>query len=145
MNIERSNETENEVEFVEKSTNLLPQKITKTQVLIFLACLVFSFIVWCYANYLDDPIIKKDISFNLVAEGFEKGVTFVIYNDDTEVDSFEIYGEKSTLYQINNYEIKIKPSDFENENGVYVHSLELKDGVHSHTEKIEIKLIPKEK
>ena len=142
MNIERSNETENEVEFVEKSTDLLPKRITKTKVLIFVACLIFSFVVWCYANYLDDPIIKKDIYFDLVAEGFEKGTTFVIYNGNTEVDSFEIYGEKSAVYQINNYEIKLKPSDFDNENGVYVYTLKFKEGVHSHVQKIEIKLVP---
>ena len=61
MNIERNNETEYEVEYVEEYTPKTTSRYKKFQVFIFLGWLLLAFFVWCYANYLDDPIIQKEL------------------------------------------------------------------------------------
>ena len=57
MNIELNNATENEIEYVEDEIDYTPKKFVKFRVLIILCCAVFSFFVWCYAHYLNDPIL----------------------------------------------------------------------------------------
>ena len=109
MNIERTNETENEVEFVEKETEFTSRKITKTKILIFIACLIFSFVVWCYANYLDDPIIKKDLQINFSWDSSDRNVSFVAVDaEGKRIDFIEVYGEQSKVYPLDKITVKIK-------------------------------------
>lgn len=143
MNIERNNETNNEVEYVDNSTNLISKRSRQRKIIIFLACLVFSFVVWCYANYLDDPIIKKEISIDLYKQNFAADVVLAMYDDKGEkIDKIEIYGEESSVNSVRNYRIEVYPSDFE-DGTTYIHKIELSDGVYSHTKEIKIVITEK--
>lgn len=141
MNIERNNETDNEVEYVDNSTNLITKKSRQRKIIIFVACLLFSFVVWCYANYLDDPIIKKDISIDL--HNHISDVVLTVYDEDgNKIDKIEIYGEESNVNSIGNYRIEVYPSDFK-DGSTYIHKIELNDGVYSHTKEIKIVITEK--
>ena len=144
MNIERTNETENEVEFVEKETEFTSRKITKTKILIFIACLIFSFVVWCYANYLDDPIIKKDLQINFSWDSSDRNVSFVAVDaEGKRIDFIEVYGEQSKVYPLDKITVKIKQSQFVDGNDTIEVEIELPDDVHSHTQKITVMKIVK--
>ena len=104
MNIERNNETNNEVEYVDNSTNLISKRSRQRKIIIFLACLVFSFVVWCYANYLDDPIIKKEISIDLYKQSFAADVVLAMYDEKGEkIDKIEIVSNNKKLTHLNQY------------------------------------------
>ena len=136
MNIERNNETDNEVEYVDNSTNLITKKSRQRKIIIFVACLLFSFVVWCYANYLDDPIIKKDISIDL--HNHIDDVILTAYDEDgNKIDKIEIYGEESSLNSISSYRIEIYPSNFK-DGSTYVCEIERGEGIYSHTKTIKI-------
>ena len=144
MNIERTNETENEVEFVEKETEFTSRKITKTKILIFIACLIFSFVVWCYANYLDDPIIKKDLQINFSWDSSDRNVSFVAVDPEGKrIDFIEVYGEQSKVYPLDKITVKIKQSQFVDGNDTIEVEIELPDDVHSYTQKITVMKIVK--
>ena len=134
MNIERNNETEYEVEYVEENTLKTTSRYKKFQVLIFLGCLLLSFFVWCYANYLDDPIIQKEVALTFTVEG---GQGEVIQSSYTIV----IYGEKSVLTEITEIVNKVNYNEFSEDNLTITKNVKLPSDVHTHNDEVELTLI----
>ena len=136
MNIELNNETENEVEYAEKNNYTVAKRFKKFEIFIFLGCLVLAFMIWCYANYLDDPIIQKEITVYFVLEGGEA-------NEDIETRSSKIvvYGEQSVISDmvaITNY---VDRELFGDDKTKINYTIDYPDGVHSHITEIELELI----
>ncbi len=98
------------------------------KLIIGILCVLIALGFWCYANYLDDPIIQKEIT-----------VDFVLVNGDANQDilpdkvNILIYGEKSVLNSITNNTITIHVdiSEFKNQNETN-YKIDLPKGFHSH-------------
>ena len=97
--------------------------------IIAILCLLFSAVFWCYVNYLDDPIIQKEVT-----------VDFVLVDGDASQDIFPdkvnivVYGEKSVLNSIpnNTITVHVNIEDFENQTEKN-YKIDYPEGVHSHT------------
>ena len=135
MNIERNNTTENEVEYVEKIHNP-HSKFKKFELLVFIGCLAFAFMMWCYANYIDDPIIKKEVTLDFRLDD-QPGNGSVSSNPSTIV----IYGEESILSGINKITVSVKREDFDEDRKITI-EVKLPDDVYTHDDEIEIELAP---
>lgn len=131
MNIELNNQTDNEVEYVEE-TNKTHTKFNRVQVLIMLACFAFAFVMWCYANFIDDPIIQKEIPIHIDYLGEE----IIICKPSKVV----VYGEKSELADVNEFKITLKRSDFANDKKISI-TIDLPEDVYSHDNEIQVELI----
>lgn len=142
MNIEINNQVENEVEveYVE-NINYSNNNFKKYGFFMFLGCLVLSFLVWCFANYLDDPIIKKGVPAKFDWDGENTNVVFTIIDSKTgkEIKEIEIYGEKSVLIYVNSISVELSESQFSDGKDIITIKLPLEDGVHSHISEITIK------
>lgn len=134
MNIERNNESEYEVEYVEEYTPKTTSKYKKFQVFIFLGCLLLAFFVWCYANYLDDPIIQKEVALTFTVEGSNNHVIQSSY-------TIVIYGEKSVLSEISEIENKVNSNEFSDDNLTITKNVKLPSGVHTHNDEVELTLV----
>ena len=55
-----------DVDYSDVSNNYKPKKFKAVDILIFVVCLILAFAFWCYAIYLDDPIIEKKVTVNLI-------------------------------------------------------------------------------
>lgn len=161
MNIELNNATENEIEYVEDEIDYTPKKFVKFRVLIILCCAVFSFFVWCYAHYLNDPILidKMEIKWAWVenTEGANQIITDingnvikdmkVVFTDmeGNVIENISVYAEQSVLDKKDDFIlIELNQADFV-ETNTKVISIDLPDDVHSHTSKIIVKLVTEAK
>ena len=146
MNIELNNNTENEVEFVEKEIHHPSNKFEKLKIFVFLVCLVFAFVVWCYAHYLDDPIVLLDKDRECVwLDSSSRGLQVEITDmDGNVITKLPVYGEKSVLYSVDTIQIELKKSDFENSDTKVIDIIFPKD-VHSHTTQVVVRLISETK
>lgn len=136
MNIELNNATENEVEYAEKSNHLINKRFKKYEIFVFLGCLVLAFLIWCYANYLDDPIIQKEITVDFVLIKAEEQEKISIHSK-----KIVVYGEQSVvadLVAITNY---VDRNLFAEDNTKINYEIDYPDGVHSHQTHIEIELL----
>lgn len=141
MNIKLNNETENEVEFVENEDYSPKNRYKKYKMLMLIGCILLAFVVWCYANYLDDPIIKKSVDIEVSGEVISDNIDYVVIDTKSgkEINKVEIYGEKSALISVNTIEIILDESQFTDGKTSITVQLPLEDGVHSHTSEITIK------
>ena len=141
MNIEINNQVENEVEveYVE-NINYSNNNFKKYGFLMFLGCLVLSFLVWCFANYLDDPIVKKGVPAKFDWDG-KNNVVFTIIDRETgkEIKEIDIYGEESVLIYVSFIHVELSESQFSDGKDTITIKLPLEDGVHSHVNEITIK------
>lgn len=146
MNIELNNATENEVEFVEKEVQRPSNKFEKLKVFIFLSCLIFAFIGWCYAHYLDDPIVLVDKDIECVwVDASGRGLQVEITDmEGNVIDKLPVYAEKSVIYSVDSITIELKKSDFENSDTKVI-DIKFPDDVHSHTTQVVVRLISEEK
>lgn len=131
MNIEHNNATENEVEYVEKThTNI--SKFKKYEILIFIGCIAFAFMMWCYANFLDDPIIQKDVR-----------VYVDVFDGDNFVERLEskisIYGEESVISKENGFYLEVGLESFGEDKKTQL-TVKLPEDVYSHDNKVEVEL-----
>ena len=131
MNIERSNTTENEVEYVDK-IDKQPTRFKKLELLVFFGCLALAFLLWCYASYLDDPIIQKEVTLNFELNG-NPGNGYVISNPSTIV----IYGEESILSNINTVKVIINQETYNVGDKLDI-EVELPNNVYSRDPQIEV-------
>ena len=134
MNIELNNESEYEVEYVEEHIYETTSKYKKFQLFIFLGCLLLAFFVWCYANYLDDPIIQKEVPLIFTVEANNGQVVQSSY-------TIVIYGEKSVLSEITEIENKVNYNEFSDGNLTINKTVYLPSGVHSHDLDVELTLV----
>ena len=134
MNIELNSATENEVEYVDK-VEKRESSFRKFRFLIAIGCLIFSFMMWCYASYIDDPIIQKRVSVHLDYNGIG-----VIECDSSHI---VIYGEESKLSGITEIKVIVERNSFNQNNKMVVYWVGdlLPDGVYSHQEQIVVELV----
>ena len=135
MNIELTNETENEVEFVEQNNTNTRKSFRKYELLVFLGCLLFAFIIWCYANYLEDPIIQKEVTVRFVLTNAEDGE---VITDSTE--QVMIYGERSSLATVSVITVYVERSMFSKYDEPTMIPIEYPEHIHSHVTGIELQL-----
>ena len=134
MNIELNNTTEYEVEYAEKREESYNKKYNKFQILIFLGCLVLAFLVWCYANYLDDPIIQKEVRLVITLEGVDSNEIIKSTN------KIVIYGEQSVISEIDEIKNNVNYSDFDSDGSSITLEIDFPSGVHSHQTTVDVKL-----
>lgn len=123
------------VEITSKQEEFASRKFKHFDVIIYIACLLIAFSVWCYASYLDDPIIRQEVTLNLVLENGDWGDYI-----STPKLTIVIYGEESLLSGISELTIKIDRSEFEDYNVDTVIDLVLPNGVNSHEKQITLQL-----
>lgn len=104
-------------------------------VLIFVVCLVAAFIFWCYALYVDDPVIEKTVIVNFILENANEG-------DKLSKSSAKIvvYGEQSLITQTRNINVTIDRAQFDLYNQDTVITFELPDNYHSETNEVVLQL-----
>lgn len=127
-----------EVEYVEKSEVYSPKKLKKADFFMLIFCILAAFAIWCYANFINDPIIVKEVTvdFVLVDAHNQEVITPSKVN-------IEVYGEKSILDSIRNNTITVyvERSEFESYNSLTTITIEYPDGIHSHKNQIQLKLL----
>lgn len=134
MNTNYSNDDLNEVENPYKADS--SRKFRKIDILIFIVCLALAFVVWCYALFIDDTVIEKDVLLNFVLEGGA-------YNESLECDtrSITVYGSKSLLSGVSKIDVSVSRTDFA-EYGEYVTAtVEYPDGVEGEVKQIKVRLV----
>lgn len=104
-------------------------------VLIFIVCLVAAFIFWCYALYVDDPVIEKTVIVNFILENANEG-------DKLSKSSAKIvvYGEQSLITQTRNINVTIDRDQFDLYNQDTVITFELPDNYYSETNEVVLQL-----
>ena len=139
MNIELNNSSEYEVEYVEETESSPVKKYRKFQLLIYLGCLLLAFLVWCYANYLDDPIIQKEVTLVITLDGVNSDQIV------TSTHKIVIYGEKSVIAEIVEIKNNVNQNEFDKDSTTITKEIDFPEGVHSHKTTVEIQLRDKTK
>lgn len=138
MNVDFNNTSTDGVEQVENRT-ILNAKFKKFELLIFLGCLFFAFMMWCYATYLDDPIIQKEVNISLELDGGQATEWI------SPVSTYQIliYGEESVISSIYEIKISVNREQFDEETKeIFIELTEyLPEDVYTHVEGINVKLI----
>lgn len=128
FNDEENSVIENNADNEQVEVHMKKQSGTGNKFVIGMLCVLIAVVFWCYANYLDDPIIQKEIT-----------VDFVLVNGDATQDilpdkvNILICGEKSLLNSITNDTITIHVdiSAFKNQNEIN-YKINFPKGLHSH-------------
>ncbi len=110
-------------------------KLRFVDVLIFIVCLVAAFVFWCYALYVDDPVIEKTVIVNFILENANEG-------DKLSKGSAKIvvYGEQSLLARTRNINVTIDRAQFDLYNQDTVITFELPDNYYSETNEVVLQL-----
>lgn len=126
------------VEFVDKTHEYTHKRFKTRDILIGAFCLIAAFFIWCYANYVDDPIIQKQVTLDFVLVHGES-------YEDIKPDKMSVwvYGEESVLSSIHNNTITIyvDKSKFNGYDTVLNYEIDYGDNIHSHTKSVELKLV----
>ncbi len=125
-----------EVETSEKAPVYTQKRFKKVNFLIFALCLVMAFVFWCYALYLDDPIMEKVVTVNFVLEGGEATDSITPVTRKVTV-----YGEKSVLSEINTITVKVNRNQFAEYNVDTVITIQYPKNIESVTKQLTLKLI----
>lgn len=138
MNIEFNNETEYDVEYVDDNLHSDAPKYKKYQILIFLGCLFLAFIVWCYANYLNNPIIQSEVPLIITLVDGENGETIT-----QSTNYIVIYGEESVVSKITQIKNTVSVNQFSNGNKTIKIDIDFPNDIKSHQKEVEVTLIGK--
>lgn len=125
-----------EVEYAQKGEAYTNRKFKKINILIFLVCLSMAFIFWCYALYIDDPIIQKNVTVNFVLVGGDSSEMILPAHK-----SITVYGEKSVLSGISSIKVEVKRSSFKEYNKDTLVEINYPKNIDSETKSITLKLI----
>lgn len=107
MKIKFSKNSDTEVEYTTAGEVNAPKKFRILNVFIFIFCLALAFVFWCYALYVEDPIIEKNITVNFILINAESGEYL-----DTQSKNITVYGEQSILGNVNSINVKIDRKEF---------------------------------
>ncbi len=131
MNTELENDAVNEVEYIENTDDHHSfWKKIKFFVLI-LICLVSAFAIWCYASYVDDPIMQKDVAVHFDFDGSGSLIA--------TPSKITVYGEESKLVSLYEIKVLIDADSFSDSDKITI-EVDLPDGVYSHDNVIEVEL-----
>lgn len=123
-----------DVENAEKATGYSQKKFKTVDILIFAACLILAFIFWCYALYVDDPIIEKGISVNFVlVDGADNEYVTPI------AKRIVVYGPLSKL-STSSITVKVNRSEFDDYNTATKIKIAYPEGINSNTTHLELQL-----
>lgn len=125
----------NSNETIHTNDEYSPKKFNKSDILVFVTCLLLAFTIWCYAHYINDPIIQKVVVVNFVLENGGPNEELSI-----EKTTIKIYGEESMISGLSEFTIYVDRNDFTSYNTPTVITLEFPEGVHSHTDTLTFEL-----
>lgn len=133
--MEQSNNLNNN-ETVQKNEEYSTKKFKKIDILIFIVCILIAFFCWCYAHYVNDPIVEKELTLNFVLEGGES-------YEELSQDSITvtIYGISSKIADLNEVDIAINRSLFNSYDADTMITIEHDDDYHCYTTEVSLKLI----
>ena len=131
-----------QVEFVDKADEYTHKKLKKSDILVFVICIIGAFMFWCYVNYLDDPIVTKEVTVDFVL--VDGSVNEYITPNKMKV---WVYGEESTIDSLHNNTITVyvQRSDFEGFDAPINCVIDYPKGVHGDTKSVEIKMMTNKK
>lgn len=131
-----------QVEFVDKADEYTYKKLKKSDILVFVICIIGAFMFWCYVNYLDDPIVTKEVTVDFVL--VDGSVNEYIVPNKVKV---WVDGEESTINALNDNTIKVyvQRSDFEDFDTPINFVIDYPKGVHGDTKSVEIKMMTNKK
>ena len=130
------NETNVNSENVQKNEEYSNRRFRNVDVLILIACFILAFSFWCYAHYINDPIVEKEITINFVLDDAE---SFEYLEKDSY--KFVVYGIQSELSNIEEVTIHINRSNFTSYNTETTIYIDHHDFYHCLTEQIDLKLL----
>ena len=110
-------------------------KFRFVDIFIFLLCIVAAFVFWCYALYVDDPVIEKEVMVNFILENGQEG-------DKLSQSSAKIvlYGELSLLAYTRYINVKIDRNQFDIYDHDTVVTFVLPDNFYCETNEVVLKL-----
>ncbi len=123
-----------DVENPEKATGYSQKKFKTIDILIFAACLILAFVFWCYALYVDDPIIEKGISVNFELVGGGEGEYIA-----PEAKRIVVYGPLSKL-STSSITVKVNRSEFNDYNTSVKIKITYPEGIGSDTTQVDLQL-----
>ncbi|MBO5715166.1 MAG: hypothetical protein J6S23_02080 [Clostridia bacterium] len=130
------------VEFVDKADEYRQKRFKKSDVLVFIVCIIGAFLIWCYVNYVDDPIIQKEVTVDIVLVNGSLN-EYIVPNKM----KISVYGEESVINSIsdNTITVYVERSKITDYDTTVDYAIEYPQGVHSHTKSVEIKLMTNKK
>ena len=130
FNDEESSVIENDLDNEQIDVYVKTRVGSGNKLFIGILCVLIAVGFWCYANYLDDPIIIREINVEFVLS--ENGV---LSNVVIDKEVIEVYGEKSVLSSIpittNTLVISVDINEFKNSETINF-QIKYPDGIHSH-------------
>ena len=136
MNSELNTINSSEVNYSESSNEYRPKRFKVIDILIFGVCLVLAFAFWCYAVYLDDPIIEKNITVNFIVEGGNANETL-----SPASYTIQVFGKRSDIKDLTSLTVKVNRSDFKEYDVPTLINIRYPANVSSDTKQIKLKLI----
>lgn len=125
-----------DVDYSDVPNNYKPKKFKAVDILIFVICLILAFAFWCYATYLDDPIIKKKVTVNFVVDGGNTNETL-----SPASHTITVYGKRSLLNDLTSLTVKVNRSDFKEYDVSTLVNIKYPNNISSDTKQIKLKLI----
>lgn len=138
MNKDLGTDYSSEFEYQSDGKSSKGRKFRAIDVLIFIICLFMAFVFWCYALYVDDPVIEKSITVNFVVDG----------GDSTDILTpasrrIVVYGKRSELNSVSAITVKIKKSEFKGYDTPTTITIQYPKNISSDTKQIVLKLTKK--
>lgn len=107
-----------------KQEELTHKKFKKIDILILIVCLAISFCVWCYAQYVADPIIEREVRVSFMLEGTTDNIHLI-----NAFDKITVYGKRSQIASLTSHSIKISINEFsESDTIIYDYGKQLPSG-----------------
>ena len=136
MNNELNTPNTTEVNYSEADNEYSPKRFKAIDILIFGVCLVLAFAFWCYAVYLDDPIIEKNITVNFILEGGNANETL-----SPASYTIQVFGKRSDLKDLTSLTVKVNRSDFKEYDVPTLRNIKYPANISSDIKQIKLKLI----
>lgn len=130
---ENLNNTYTEVPGTEEYSS---KKINKFSVILFIGCIILSAAIWCYANFINDPMMEKEIMVNFV---LKNGASHEYLSP--AFSAFTFYGEKSVLDNMNVVTIEVDRSLFDSYGDPTSVPIKYADNFHSHISEVILELM----
>lgn len=112
-----------------------PTKFKKIDILVFAVCLLLAFAIWCYAHYINDPIVTKQVTVNFVLENASVGETL-----SKKYENINVYGLESAIGAVSEITVYVDRSEFNNYDTETSITVDYPEGVNSHTDSVILEL-----
>lgn len=136
MNSNYQQEDMNELEISQRSDSYSSKKFKKIDILIFLSCLALAFVFWCYALYVDDPVIEKTLMIDMTLENGS-----ALERIELEEIRVSVIGPRSELTPISVIRMSVDRSEFSEYDEYITVELQYPDGIDGNVREIKVKLV----